>query len=131
MARQFFFRGKSSADVKKLSMEEFIKMVPSRQRRTIKKGFTEQQKKLLKKIDKVLQGESKKAIKTQCRDMIILPKMVDLIIHVHQGKTYVPIRIMPQMLGMYLGELALTRNRVSHSAPGVGATKSSGAISVK
>jgi len=35
------------------------------------------------------------------------------------------------MLGHYLGEFALTRAKVAHSAPGVGATRSSSNVSVK
>jgi len=35
------------------------------------------------------------------------------------------------MIGHYFGEFSLTRGRVHHSAPGIGATKSSGALSVK
>ena len=88
-------------------------------------------KKLLKKIDKVIAGQYKKPIKTHCRDMIILPKMVDLIIHLHKGNAFIPVQIQPESIGMYLGELLLTRQRVQHSAPGVGATKSSAAVSVK
>lgn len=131
MAKQFYFKGKTPADLKSLPMDEFIKLVPSRQRRTLKRGFTEKQKKLLAKIDKVIEGKSKKPIKTHCRDMIVIPKMLDLIIHVHKGNSFVPVKIMPQMIGMYLGELVLTRNRIAHSAPGVGATKSSAAISAR
>jgi len=35
------------------------------------------------------------------------------------------VTIVPEMIGHYLGEFALTRKQVKHSAPGVGATKSS------
>jgi len=39
--------------------------------------------------------------------------------------------IEPEMIGHYLGEFAGTRKGVSHSAPGIGATRSSAALSVK
>jgi len=131
MAKQFLFRGKTPAELKNLELEEFIKMVPSRRRRTLQRGFTEPQKRLLVKIDKAIKGEYKKPIKTHCRNMIIIPKMLDLTIHIHKGSGFAQVKITPSMLGMYLGELALTRNRVAHSAPGVGATKSSSAVSVR
>jgi len=38
---------------------------------------------------------------------------------------------MEEMIGHVFGEFALTRNRVQHSAPGIGATRSSAALSVK
>ena len=63
--------------------------------------------------------------------MIVVPELLDQIIHVHIGKEFVPIKIIPEMLGKFLGELTLTRKRVEHSAPGVGATKSSAAITAK
>jgi len=131
MAKQFFYHGKTIAELKQMENEEFLKLLPSRQRRKLKRGFAEEHKKLLKRIDIVLKGSSKKPIKTHCRDMIVLPKMLDLTINVHAGNKYVPVFIQPGMLGNYLGEFALTRSKVAHSAPGVGATRSSAAASVK
>ena len=54
-----------------------------------------------------------------------------MTIYVHNGKEYVPIIINENMLGHYIGEFGLTRKKVAHSAPGVGATKSSAGLSVK
>jgi len=131
MARIFSFIGKSIEELKQMDVKDFIQLLPSRQRRSFERGFTEQQKKLLLKIDKTIKGEYKKPIRTHCRDMIILPKMVNLTIHIHKGNGFVPILIQPEAVGMILGQLALTRSKVQHSAPGIGATKSSSAISVK
>ena len=50
---------------------------------------------------------------------------------VYNGKTFQELMITEEMLGHYLGEFVLTRSKVAHSAPGVGATKSSAAVSVK
>ena len=131
MTKIFSYHGKTLEELQKLDLKEFMQLVPSRQRRTLNRGFTEEQKKLLLKIDKALQGHYKKSIKTHCRDMIILPKMVGLIIHIHTGNKFIPITIQPETIGMYLGELTMTRSKVEHSAPGIGATRSSAAISVK
>ena len=92
----------------------------------IKKGFTDQEKILLKKI-----RSNQKNIETHCRDMIILPEMIGLTIKVHNGKTFSPVTILEDMMGHCLGEFALTRQRVAHSAPGIGATRSSASLSVK
>ena len=131
MAKIFSYRGKTIEELQKLDLNEFIQMVPSRQRRTLTRGFSEEQKKLLLKIDKTLQGHYKKPIRTHCRDMVVLPKMVGLIIHIHAGNKFMPIMLQPEMVGMFLGELTMTRSKVQHSAPGIGATRSSAAISVK
>ena len=120
------FKGISENELKKLSLKEFMEIANSRTRRSLKRGFTDLQKKLLKKIDK---GE--KNIKTHCRDMIILPKMLGLTIRVYSGKEFVPVTIQPEMIGHYLGEFVMTRRKVSHSAPGIGATRSSASVSVR
>lgn len=127
MARkEFRYKGKTLEELKKMSIKEFAELVPARQRRSLKRGLTEQEKILLNKIRK---GE--KNIKTHCRNMIILPEMVDLIIGIHNGKTFTVVKIIPEMIGHCLGEFTLNNKRVVHSAPGIGATKSSASLSVK
>ena len=127
MARkEFTYRGKTLEELKRLSLTEFMQLIPSRQRRTLKRGFTDQEKLLLKKI-----RQKKGNIETHCRDMIVLPEMMGLTIKVHQGKEFIPVLIQEEMIGHVLGEFAMTRRRVQHNAPGIGATKSSGALSVR
>jgi small subunit ribosomal protein S19 len=124
----FTYRGKTLEELKKMDMKDFIELVPSRIRRSLKRGFTEQQKLLLKKADAVLSGKYKKPIKTHCRDMIVIPKIVGLTIYVHKGNVFEPIKIQPEMIGLRLGQLTLTRKKTEHSSPGIGATRSSKAI---
>jgi small subunit ribosomal protein S19 len=127
MARkEFMYYGRNLVDLQKLTLGEFAKITNSRARRSLKKGLTEAQKKLLKRIER-----DSKNIETHCRNMVILPIMVGKTIKVHDGKSFVPLTIEREMLGHYLGEFALTRKKVQHSAPGIGATKSSASISVK
>ncbi len=124
--KDFTFKGKTVEELKKLSLTELAQLLPSRQRRTIKRGFTEQQKILLEKV-----RSNEKNIETHCRDIIVLPEMIGLKIKTHQGREFVPIIIEPEMVGHRLGEFVLTRKRVAHSAPGIGATRSSASMSVK
>lgn len=131
MAKEFTFYGKTADELKSMSMSEFINLVPSRTRRTLKHGFTDQQKRLLDKVRKYKSSGSKKIIKTHIRDMIVLPEMIGMMLGVYNGKEFVTVSITPEMLGHFLGEFAMTRRKVQHSAPGVGATKSSSAISVR
>ena len=113
-------------ELKNMEISEFIKLVQSRIRRSLKRGFTEQQKVLLKKIDSALEGKYKKIIKTHCRDMIVLPKMVG---YIHKGNSFEMVKIQPEMIGLRLGQLTLTRKRITHSDPGIGATRSSSGAS--
>jgi small subunit ribosomal protein S19 len=124
--KEFKYRGKSLEDLKKLSLKELSLLLPSRERRKIKRGFTDAEKAFLDK----LQSKSKK-IETHCRDMVILPQMVGRIISIHAGKEFKDVEVTAEMIGHRLGEFALTRSRVAHNAPGIGATKSSAALSVK
>jgi len=130
MAKEFTFHGKIIAELEKMDIKEFARLITARQRRSIIHGFTDQQKKLLKKIELAKKGKSK-AIKTHVRNMPITPAMIGLTIMVYQGKEFQPVTIVPEMLGHRLGEFAFTRKKVEHSAPGIGATKSSAAISAR
>ena len=124
--KEFTFKGKTLEELKKMSINEVAQLLTSRQRRSIKRGFTDQQKILLKKIK-----SNQKNIETHCSDMIVLPEMIGTTIKVHQGKEFVPVIIEADMIGHYFGEFTFTRKRVAHSAPGIGATRSSASLSVK
>ncbi len=126
MAKEFFYRGKNISELVKLSIEDFAKLAPARERRKIKRGFTEIEKKLLADI-----RSNPKDIKTHARDMIILPEMVGKTIKVYNGKEWVQVMIEADMLAHRLGEFSLTRKQVRHSAPGIGATRSSASLSVR
>ena len=131
MSREFTYRGYNLSQLLNMPMDEFIKLLPSRQRRSLMRGLTPEQKKLIKKIRKVKALGKKVAIRTHCRDMIILPEMVGLTIHVHNGKEFVPVNIKPEMIGHRLGEFAITNKRVVHGRAGVGATRSSMYVPLK
>ena len=124
--KEFTYRGKSLDELKLMSISEFIELIPSRPRRSIKREWTDQQKKVIAKVHK-----GKRTLETHCRDMIVLPEMVDMIIKIHNGKEFVPVTIQPEMIGLFFGELVMTRKKVEHHAPGIGATKSSASLSVK
>jgi len=120
--KEFSYRGLTLEELQKLSIEELMPLLTARMRRTLKRGLTIKQEKLLKDIEKTTPGTP---IKTHCRDMIILPTFVGHTINVHNGKEFQRVDIQPDMIGHYLGEFALTRQKVAHTGPGVGATRSS------
>jgi small subunit ribosomal protein S19 len=120
--KEFSYRGHSLEELQKLTIEELMPLLTSRMRRTLKRGLTVKQDKLLNDIKKAKPGDT---IRTHCRDMIILPSFVGHTIHIHNGKEFQRVSIEPDMIGHYLGEFALTRQKVKHTGPGVGATRSS------
>jgi len=134
--REFTYRGYTLEQLKEMSMDQFIKLLPSRQRRSLQRGLNHVQLRLLEKvrehIEMLKRGEKpKKPIKTHARDMVILPEMVGLTIHVYNGKEFVPVEIKPEMIGHRLGEFAPTNKPVKHGRAGVGATRSSMYVPLK
>ena len=129
MAIKFVYRGKTLEELRKMSLEELADLMPARQRRSLKRGLTPLQKKLLEKVRK-FKGKDK-LIRTHARDMIILPEMIGAKVAVYTGKEFKTIEIIPEMTGHYLGEFAQTRKPVKHSAPGFGATRSSKFVPLK
>ena len=120
--KEFRYCGCTIDELQKLSIEELLPLLPARMRRTLKRGLTREQNKLLNDIKNAKEGEM---IKTHCRDMIILPEFIGHNILVHSGNEFQRINVQPQMVGHYLGEFAITRKKVKHTGPGVGATRSS------
>ena len=126
MAKKIFtYRGKTLEELQKLTEKELSLLLPSKQRRKIKRGFSDSMRKLWKKI------EAKDQVKTHARYMLVMPSMVGKTIKIHTGKEWIPVMLEADMIGSYFGELTLTRKKVNHSAPGIGATKSSAHTAVK
>lgn len=125
------YRGVDVEDIKKMKIEEYIKLLPARMRRSYNRGVLKRNEQLINKIKAAREGKRKKPIKTHSRDMITTPDMIGLTIHIYNGKEFVPVGVTDEMLGKYLGELAVTRKKVQHSAPGIGATRSSTAAASK
>jgi small subunit ribosomal protein S19 len=126
MKKEFVFHGKKLEELNELNIKEFAALLTARPRRSLLRGLTDQQKILVAKVKK-----KDKNIKTHCRNMIIIPQMVDMTMRVYNGKEFVILVILPEMLGHYLGEFVMTRKKVGHHAPGIGATRSSASLSVK
>ena len=120
--KEFRYHGLTIEELQQQSIEELLPLFPSRVRRTLKRGLTQEQNKLLTDVRNAQKGDT---IKTHCRDMVILPAFVEHRIDVHTGKGFQRVDIQPQMIGHFLGEFALTRTKVKHTGPGVGATRSS------
>jgi len=125
MVKEFKYRGYTVEQLQSMSLEAFLSILPSRQRRSLNRGISDEKRKLLEDVRAAKNGKLKNAIKTHARDMVILPNMIGLTIHLHNGKEFVPIEIKPQMIGHYLGEYVITNKKVSHGTPGIGSSRSS------
>ena len=134
MPKEFSYRGHSLSSLIGMSMDEFINLLPSRQRRSLQRGLTPEQRILLEKLReaKEAQKQGKEVnLKTHVRDLIILPEMVGIKIQIHNGKDFVNVEIKPEMIGHYLGEFVITNKPVRHGTPGIGASRSSMYVPLK
>ncbi len=126
MAKAITWRGKTEEEVKTLDFQEFLKLIPSGPRRSLLRGFSTEQKRMLEKAE-----ADDKNLRTHARNMVVIPAMLGKTIKVYNGKEFLPILITLEMLGHYLGEFSHTRKLVSHGSAGLGATRSSKAVSAK
>jgi len=134
MPKEFRYRGYTLDELQAMSMDEFIRLLPSRQRRSLLRGLSQEQRTLLESVRKakeaVKQGQ-KTVVKTHSRDMIILPEMVGVTLLIHNGKDFTSVEVAPGMIGHFVGEFAITNKPVKHGAPGIGASRSSMYVPLK
>ena len=119
-SKEKFYRGKNVEELKSIDTREFAKLVKARARRTILRNYN-----IIEAfVGKCERNASKnKPIKTHDRSLVIVPRMVGNTIGVHNGKEFVKVVIVEEMLGHRLGEFAMTRKIAKHTSIGGGAKK--------
>ena len=125
--REFTYMGHNLEQLQAMPLSEFMALVPARLRRSMERGWTEGQRKLMEDVKR---GKHD-VFRTHERDTPIVPMLVGKRIAIHNGKEYQEVLIQPDMLGHFLGEFAITRKDVKHTGPGVGATRSSKYLPLK
>ncbi len=134
--KQFTFRGHSVEELQAMPLypvgdssdeQSVVSLLSARARRTLGRGLSGDNEHLRNRVKQSNGG----SVRTHRRDMLILPEFVGSTIQIHNGQGYTPVEIKPEMIGHYLGEYAITRRGVTHSGPGVGATKSSKHVPLK
>jgi small subunit ribosomal protein S19 len=68
----------------------------------------------MKKVGKLRPGD-KTVVKTWARASTITPEMVGFTFAVHNGKDFIQVRVVENMVGHRLGEFAPTRKFVRHA----------------
>jgi len=125
LPKEFRYRGHTLEQLNSMSTEAMLQLLPSRARRSLNRGVSEEKRKLLEDARASREGKLQGEIKTHARDMIVLPSMVGLTLGVHNGREFVSLQIKPEMIGRYLGEFVITNKKVVHGTPGIGASRSS------
>ncbi|WP_135828252.1 30S ribosomal protein S19 [Halorussus halobius] len=129
---EFTYRGHTLDELQEMDVDEVAELLPARQRRTIERGLSAQQQKLLAEAREA--GEEETAndpLRTHLRNMPILPAFVGKTFEVYTGQSFERVYVEPEMLGHYLGEFQLTRQSVEHGQAGIGATRSSKFVPLK
>ncbi len=130
--KEFYFRGKTLAELNGMGNEDFALLLRAKDRRSLKRGVNKPIDKKIKEFGSLKAEEkAKKVIRTHDRNAVITPKMIGLKIGVHTGKEFQPVEIQQEMLGHRLGEFALSRKKLMHGKAGIGATRSSTAITAR
>jgi len=111
-----------------MPLDEFLKLIPTKPRRTMKRAGTQVKKFLERFRDTKKKG---KVMETHFRQMPVLPEMVGTRVKIYNGKEYRDVEITPEKLGHRLGDYSVTIKQVHHSGPGIGATRGSKAVDLK
>jgi len=121
--KEFTYRGYTLDEMKAMTSQEVLELLPARARRTYRRGLDEQQQIFVDRLRSAPWDQT--SLRTHCRDVPILPDFVGKKVAIHNGRQFVGVEVKPEMIGHYFGEFAMTRGTVKHSGPGVGATRSS------
>jgi len=119
--KEFTFRGYTLDELKAMTLEELSPLLTARARRCLRRGPTDEARKFWEAVRK----GGKEVVETHCRDVVVIPELVGKKVGIHKGNEFKIVEILPEMIGHYLGEFALTRKFMKHAGPGVGATRSS------
>ena len=119
--KEFTYRGFTLEELKAMSLEDLGPLLTARARRCLRRGPSEDARKFWEAVRK---GD-RDVVETHSRDVIVLPELVGKKVGIHKGNEFKIVEIIPEMIGHYLGEFALTRKFMKHAGPGVGATRSS------
>ena len=125
MVKKFEYRGIPLSELENMPLDKLFQLFNARQRRSLTRGVTDAKRKIIEEIKAAKAGTNKNPIRTHLRDLIVLPYMVGVTVEVFSGKEFTPVKIIPEMIGHYLGEFVITNKRVTHGAPGVGSSRSS------
>ncbi|HJJ56171.1 MAG TPA: 30S ribosomal protein S19 [Methanocorpusculum sp.] len=122
---EYTYHGYTLEQLQNMSMDDLIKIMPSRARRKVRRGFTRDEEDVHAKIS------SEDGVRTHIRSMIILPDMVGKTISIYSGKEFVNVKIPVEGIFHYFGEFVGTRKKVTHGSAGIGATRSSKFVPLK
>jgi small subunit ribosomal protein S19 len=112
--KEFTLRGRTLPELQELPLSELAKLLSSRARRSIRRGFNSETTIFFEKLRAAPRDA---VLRTHTRDALVLPDHVGRRIAIHTGKEFKEIEVRPEMIGHYYGEFALTRRLARSSSP--------------
>src|SRR3989442_1555315 len=86
--KEFTYRGYTLDEMKAMTLEEIIELLPARPRRSFMRGIDEER---FTFVEKVRANGTEEAVRTHCRDVPILPDFIGKKVAVHNGKEFVTV----------------------------------------
>src|SRR5437879_11778598 len=99
--KEFTYRGYTLDEMKAMTLEEIIELLPARPRRSFIRGLDEER---LTFVEKLRANGTDEPVRTHCRDVPILPELMGKTVAVHNGKGLVTAGISAAMHGPSIGE---------------------------
>ncbi len=134
MIKKDVWKGYSEEQIVEMPIDQFLKLINSRERRALRRALEEtnmEYRMLIDKVRKMKKSGKLKPVKTHCREAVILPEWLGMKFLVHNGKEWKQVDINLPKLGRRLGEFSFPVRFTKHSGPGVGATRGSKFIPLK
>ncbi|RVD91627.1 ribosomal S15 [Tubulinosema ratisbonensis] len=130
------YRGVPLEQLKEMPLSKFAELLPSAKRRRFKRGLTQREVNFLRKCAKAKAEsgnsyEKPRTVNTHSNTMVIVPALVGNVVGVHNGNSFVPLEIKPEMIGYYLKDFIFTKKIIKHGKAGIGATSGSKFVPLK
>src|SRR5207244_12821111 len=93
--KEFTYRGYTLDEMKAMTLEEIIELLPARPRRTFIRGLDDER---LTFVEKLRANGTDAAVRTHCRDGPILPDFIGKKVALHNGKEFVTVEIKSEMI---------------------------------
>jgi small subunit ribosomal protein S15e len=116
--RKDSYRGIDLDKLPDYSNQDLMELFNARQRRKFSRGIKRKPIALLKKLRQAKRetaySDKPDPVKTQLRNMIIVPEMIGSVVGVYNGKQYINVEVKPEMIGYYLAEFSITYKPIKH-----------------
>lgn len=67
-------------------------------------------------LNAIRQDVAGHGVQTKARSSTIVPAMIGALLHVHNGRDFIPVRVREEMVGMKVGQLVATKKPWSFRA---------------